>query len=97
MPSAAYPRSGGIYVFLREAFGPLWAFLFGWAELLMIRPAAYGAISITSAAYTLRSLGVDPAAPAGTLPVREDRRLDYRAGRRLEVAAIGDSVASRCI
>ncbi len=73
--AAAYPRSGGIYVFLREAFGPLWAFLFGWAELLMIRPAAYGAISITSAAYTLRSLGVDPAAPVGTLPVRAEQLL----------------------
>lgn len=73
--AAAYPRSGGIYVFLREAFGPLWAFLFGWAELLIIRPAAYGAISITSAAYTLRSLGLDPAAPVGTLPVRAEQVL----------------------
>src|SRR5688572_32914071 len=27
-----YPRSGGIYVFLREAYGPLPAFLFGWTE-----------------------------------------------------------------
>src|SRR6185503_20062313 len=53
--SAAFPRSGGIYVFLREAFGPLPAFLFGWAELLIIRPGAYGAIGITAAAYALRT------------------------------------------
>src|SRR3989454_5301378 len=56
--AALFPRSGGIYVFIREAFGPLPAFLFGWAELLIIRPGAYGAISITSAAYTLRVLGL---------------------------------------
>src|SRR5437868_2010027 len=62
-----FPRSGGIYVFIREAFGPLPAFLFGWGELLIIRPGAYGAISITSSAYTLRVLGLDPAAPALTL------------------------------
>src|SRR3989442_1577650 len=62
--AALFPRSGGIYVFIREAFGPLPAFLFGWAELLIIRPGAYGAISITSAAYTLRVLGLDPAATA---------------------------------
>ncbi len=60
--AAAFPRSGGIYVFLREAFGPLVAFLFGWAELLIIRPGAYGAIGITASAYTLRTLGLDPAA-----------------------------------
>src|SRR5881396_173100 len=64
---ALFPRSGGIYVFIREAFGPLPAFLFGWAELLIIRPGAYGAISITSAAYTLRVLGLDPAATAVTV------------------------------
>jgi amino acid transporter len=59
--AAAFPRSGGIYVFLREAFGPLAAYLFVWAELLIIRPGAYGAISITAAAYSLRTLGLDPA------------------------------------
>ena len=61
--AAAFPRTGGLYVFLREAFGPLPAFLFGWGELVIIRPGAYGAISITSAAYALRVLHVNPATP----------------------------------
>ncbi|HXG45059.1 MAG TPA: amino acid permease [Gemmatimonadales bacterium] len=61
--AAAFPRSGGIYVFIREGFGPVPAFLFGWAELLIIRPGAYGAIAITASAYALRVAGVDPAAP----------------------------------
>ena len=31
--SGAYPRTGGVYVFIREAWGRLPAYLFGWAEL----------------------------------------------------------------
>jgi amino acid transporter len=62
--AAMYPRSGGIYVYVREAFGPLPAFLFGWAELLILRPAAYGAIAVTSAAYLLRTFGVALETPA---------------------------------
>jgi amino acid transporter len=73
--AALFPRSGGIYVFIREGFGPLPAFLFGWAELLIIRPGAYGAIAITSSAYTLRVLGRDPAAAVGDLPVRAEQLL----------------------
>jgi basic amino acid/polyamine antiporter, APA family len=49
--AALFPQSGGIYVFLREAYGPLAAFLFGWTELLVIRPSAYGAIAMIFAAY----------------------------------------------
>lgn len=56
-----FPRTGGIYVYVREAFGGLWAFLFGWAELLILRPAAYGAIAVTSAEYSWRVLGHDPS------------------------------------
>jgi len=46
-----FPRSGGIYVFLREGYGPLPAFLFGWTELLVIRPSALGAIAMLFAEY----------------------------------------------
>jgi amino acid transporter len=73
--AAAFPRSGGIYVFIREAFGPLPAFLFGWAELLIIRPGAYGAIGITASAYALRTFGFDPAASLFGIPVRGDQAL----------------------
>jgi amino acid transporter len=73
--AAAFPRSGGIYVFIREGFGPLPAFLFGWAELLIIRPGAYGAIGITASAYTLRTFGLDPARGLAGLPVRGDQAL----------------------
>src|SRR3989442_6205425 len=73
--AALFPRSGGIYVFIREGFGPLQAFLFGWAELLVIRPGAFGAISITASAYSLRLLGIDPAAPVAGLPFHAEQLL----------------------
>jgi len=73
--AACFPRSGGIYVFIREAFGPTPAFLFGWAELLVIRPGAFGAISITASAYTLRLIGIDPAAPVAALPIHAEQLL----------------------
>jgi basic amino acid/polyamine antiporter, APA family len=49
--AALYPRSGGIYVYVREAWGPLPAFLFGWTRLLVIQPAVLGAIGMIFAAY----------------------------------------------
>src|SRR5262249_49956309 len=76
--AAAFPRSGGVYVFVRESFGRLPAFLFVWAELWVIRPGAFGAIGITASAYTLRTLGHDPAAivlSLGPLGIRAEQLL----------------------
>ena len=67
--AAALPRSGGIYVYIREAFGRLPAFLLGWAELLILRPSAYGAVAITSSEYLWRLVGRDGAALVGGAPV----------------------------
>ncbi|MFL5479488.1 MAG: amino acid permease, partial [Gemmatimonadaceae bacterium] len=58
--AGAYPRTGGVYVFIRESFGRLPAFLFGWSELVIIRAAALGAIATTFSEYLLRVLGHDP-------------------------------------
>src|SRR3989475_12326835 len=76
--AAAFPRSGGVYVFVRESFGRLPAFLFAWAELWVIRPGAYGAIGITASAYTLRTRGLAPAAiiaGVGPLEIRAEQLL----------------------
>ena len=65
--AGAFPQTGGVYVFLREAWGRGTAFLFGWAELVVIRAASYGAISTTFAEYFFRVLGYDPSvAPTST-------------------------------
>jgi len=58
--ASTFPKTGGIYVFLREGWGRLPAFLFGWAELVIIRAAAVGALAITFAEYFLRVLGYNP-------------------------------------
>lgn len=57
--AGALPKTGGVYVFIREGWGRLAAFLFGWAQLLIIRAAALGAIATTFAEYFLRVLGFD--------------------------------------
>jgi basic amino acid/polyamine antiporter, APA family len=49
--AGALPRSGGIFAYLLESYGPLPAFLFGWTELIVIRAAALGAIATIFAEY----------------------------------------------
>lgn len=58
--ASALPQTGGIYVFVREGWGRLPAFLFGWAELVIIRAAALGAVAITFTEYAFRARGYDP-------------------------------------
>jgi APA family basic amino acid/polyamine antiporter len=48
---AAYPRAGGQFVYLREAYGPLWGFLYGWAAALVVNPASIAAIAVGFATY----------------------------------------------
>jgi amino acid transporter len=62
--AASLPQTGGWYVYLREGWGRLAGFLFGWAELVLIRASATGAIATVFSEYFLRSLGYDPAANA---------------------------------
>jgi basic amino acid/polyamine antiporter, APA family len=49
--AGALPRSGGIFAWLLESFGPLPAFVFGWTELAVIRASSLGAISTIFAEY----------------------------------------------
>ena len=52
------PRAGGGYVYLRETWGRLPAFLYGWALLLVIASGAIAAIAVTFADYTLTLTGL---------------------------------------
>lgn len=87
--ASVLPRTGGIFVFIREGWGRLWAFLFGWAELSLIRAAALGAISTTFAEYLIRVSGYDPSiAPF-------DRYVHYVAALAIVVCAAINFVGVR--
>src|SRR5579872_5227414 len=79
--AAALPETGGLYAYLREGWGRLPAFLFGWSELVLIRASALGGIAIVFGEYLLRSVGVDP----GVHPI---------AARALSAGAIAFAAAA---
>ena len=60
--SAALPETGGFYAYLREGWGRLAGFLFGWSELVLIRASALGGMAIVFGEYLLRTIGLDPDA-----------------------------------
>ena len=78
--AASLPQTGGWYVYLREGWGRLAGFLFGWSELVLIRASANGAISTVFSEYLFRSLGYDPAAYGAAT--------DYVAAAAIIAAAI---------
>ncbi len=58
---ARRPLAGGGYIYLREAFGPLPAFLYGWTQLVVIISGGIAAVAVTFARYAA-GLGRVPAA-----------------------------------
>jgi APA family basic amino acid/polyamine antiporter len=56
--AAMFPHAGGTYVFLRETYGRLWSFLWGWAEFWVIRSGAIAALA-TILAVSLEQILLD--------------------------------------
>jgi APA family basic amino acid/polyamine antiporter len=48
---ASLPKAGGQYVFLREAYSPFWAFLYGWTVFLVIQTGFIAAVAVAFAKY----------------------------------------------
>ena len=61
---AMSPAAGGQYVYLRDAYHPLIAFLYGWALLFMIESGAMAAVAMTFAEYAVRLVSDQPQASA---------------------------------
>lgn len=57
---ARRPQAGGTYVYLREAFGPLAGFLFGWTMLLVIYSGSTAAVATIFAGYASALFGLAP-------------------------------------
>ena len=58
---ARRPAAGGGYVYLRDAFGPFFGFLYGWKMLLVSATGAIAALAIIFARYTIDLVGLSPA------------------------------------
>lgn len=50
--AAAMPHAGGQYVYLREAFGPLWGFLYGWTLFMVIQTGTIAAVAVGFAKFS---------------------------------------------
>jgi APA family basic amino acid/polyamine antiporter len=59
--AVARPRTGGLYVFIRDAFGEGAAFVFGWANLWVIKPTVIASITSVFALYLCEALGFPQA------------------------------------
>ncbi len=57
--AAAMPQAGGQYVYLREAFGPLSGFLYGWTLFLVIQTGTIAAVAVAFAKFAGVFLAVD--------------------------------------
>jgi len=85
--SASMPETGGMYVYLREGWGRPYGFLYGWAQLVLIRAAALGGISSVFGEYFMRVFGMDSRANPATA--------DYLAAAAIVVASITNIVGVR--
>lgn len=86
--AARYPEAGGGYVYLREAYGPQVAFLYGWMSLLVLDPGLTAALAIGMAEYLgyvvpLSAVGVKALAVAVTLALAAANILGVRTGAGL--------------
>ncbi|MFN8586600.1 MAG: amino acid permease [Candidatus Eisenbacteria bacterium] len=55
--AVTHPKTGGLYVFLRESFGDAFAFVFGWANLWVIKPTVVASITSVFALYFCQVTG----------------------------------------
>ena len=60
--AARFPEAGGGYVYLREAYGPQIAFLYGWKSILIMDPGITAALSIGLASYVGYLVNLSPLA-----------------------------------
>ena len=97
--ASAYPRTGGVYVFLRESYSPALGFLWGWAMFWSMHSGIIAAIAVIFARYvaefvSLGAIGVRAVAIAAILILSAINYAGVRHGSRLQTAfTIGKVVA----
>jgi basic amino acid/polyamine antiporter, APA family len=91
---AMLPRSGGMYVFLEEAYGPLVAFLFGWTMVLVVLPGGTAAVAVgfaESFSYFVPSLSTTRLLTTIPLPLGA---LNISAGQVVAAVSIAGLAAA---
>ncbi|MBI1797337.1 MAG: amino acid permease [Candidatus Eisenbacteria bacterium] len=69
--AVASPKTGGLYVFIRESFGDAFGFVFGWANLWVIKPTVIASITSVFALYFCQVLHLPKSAefPSGAAAI----------------------------
>src|SRR5438067_6922198 len=57
---AMNPAAGGLYIYLRDAFGPVTAFLYGWTFFLVIATGSAATLAVASASYLQQFIDLGP-------------------------------------
>jgi APA family basic amino acid/polyamine antiporter len=97
--ASAYPLTGGVYVFLREAFSPAFGFLWGWAMFWSMHSGIIAAIAVVFATYVgrfvaLGPIGIRAVAITGIVVLSTINYFGVRHGSRLQTAfTVGKVVA----
>jgi APA family basic amino acid/polyamine antiporter len=97
--SSAIPRTGGVYVFLRDIFGPAAGFLWGWAMFVSMHTGIIAAIAVVFARYVgyfapLGTTGIRLVAVAAVLGLSAFNCLGIRQGSRLQTVVTGAKLAA---
>ncbi len=97
--SSAYPRTGGVYVFLRDIFGPTVGFLWGWAMFWSMHTGIIAAIAVVFARYVgyfapLGTTGIRLVAVGAILGLSAFNCLGIRHGSRLQTTVTGAKLAA---
>ena len=79
-----FPEAGGQYHYIKQAFGPLWGFLFGWTSLLAIQAGANAYLGVAFGEYLgafmpfFSSTHVIASIPVGAVDVGAEHRATRR-------------------
>ena len=97
--SSAFPRTGGVYVFLRDIFGAPVGFLWGWAMFWSMHTGIIAAIAVVFARYVgyfvpLGATGIRAVAVAAIVALSAFNCLGIRHGSRLQTIVTGAKLAA---
>ena len=86
---AAMPRAGGQYVYLSEAYGPVWGYLYGWSAVAVINTASIAAVGVAFSEYLrfffpITDVSIKGIAVATIILLTIINILDVKSGARFQ-------------